>query len=332
MTLSMLVGAAVAMRGNLVSIAVLSLIGGNLAPMLLRGHQDQAGGFLTYLLMLQIVALVLAWWGGSKKWWMLRGVSFAGTCLWTMGLLATHRFEPTDSPLWFSLLFAVLYQAELILPAMRKKRLETSRHDSLDAKTGLQFSILVTAAVTLATLFLFRESSDGIRATWVLGFAGITAVLSLLLSRASAKSLAMEHLSIGFAVQAAALLALAVPVALSGIWIAAGWGIMALAFAVTGMLFDLRIARISAVVTCSAGDCRFGFVDDELSGSWRASEIWLTIAGHGIPAYAVMSWLLAITGHVVASLLKRGVGEKDSSKEKSLASSLELVRRSFRCG
>src|SRR5256885_1687520 len=50
MGLSTVVGAAVAMRGNIVSIAALAQIGGNLAPVLLRSDHPQLIPFLAYLL------------------------------------------------------------------------------------------------------------------------------------------------------------------------------------------------------------------------------------------------------------------------------------------
>ena len=61
MALSTLIGAAVAMRGKLVSIAVLSLLGGLIAPAVLHGDSNLVTPFLAYLLMLQVVALVLSW-------------------------------------------------------------------------------------------------------------------------------------------------------------------------------------------------------------------------------------------------------------------------------
>src|SRR4029079_4294610 len=91
MAMATLLGAAVAMRGRLVSIAVLSLIGGNIAPMLVAQHGSPLVPFLCYLLMLQVVALFLAWWGASAKWWTLRGLSLATSALWTFGVMAASR-------------------------------------------------------------------------------------------------------------------------------------------------------------------------------------------------------------------------------------------------
>ena len=56
--------------------------------------------------------------------------------------------------------------------------------------------------------------------------AGICALAALVLRGESMKALRK-----GFAIQSAALVVLAVPVALSGMWICVGWSILAIAFA-----------------------------------------------------------------------------------------------------
>ena len=79
MGLTTLIGSAVAMRGKMVSIAVLSIIGGNVAPLVMGDSGAPHFTFMVYLLALQVVALTLAWWGQSRRWWMLRGLSLATT-------------------------------------------------------------------------------------------------------------------------------------------------------------------------------------------------------------------------------------------------------------
>ncbi len=79
MAVSTLIGAAVAMRGDMVSIAVLALIGGNVAPLVLTADHTHIPSFFGYLLMLQIVALFLAWHGTHGKWWTLRLSRWART-------------------------------------------------------------------------------------------------------------------------------------------------------------------------------------------------------------------------------------------------------------
>src|SRR5690606_29616517 len=87
MALATLIGAAVAMRGRLVSIATLSILGGHVAPLVLGVGCERLVEFLAYLLMLQVVALVLAAWGNAPRWWTLRSLALLTTAAWLMPML-----------------------------------------------------------------------------------------------------------------------------------------------------------------------------------------------------------------------------------------------------
>src|SRR5207247_8022369 len=108
-------------------------------------------------------------------------------------------------------------------------------------KRGVTFSMLVTALLTVAVLYIFRGASDGVRGAWVLGLSGACAALGFLLT--NDRRDARHNLGIGFRIQAAALLVVAVPVALAGIWIIVAWSVLAVAFAMLGSALKLPIAR-----------------------------------------------------------------------------------------
>src|SRR5690606_30665198 len=151
MMVSTLVGAAMAMRGKLVSIAVLSLIGGHLAPLLLAGEAPKLVGFLLYLLMLQAIALVLAWWGNSPKWWTRRGVSLAGWGLWVLGVLAgAPGGQLRGAGLVFMLVYAGLDHGEVLASSMRAR-------GAREARPGGVFLLVVTALLAAGLLWIFRE-------------------------------------------------------------------------------------------------------------------------------------------------------------------------------
>jgi uncharacterized membrane protein len=65
--LTTIIGSGVAIRGGLVSIAVLSQLGGQLGPIILSTGQPPGVALLGYVLMLQMVALILALWGRSPN-------------------------------------------------------------------------------------------------------------------------------------------------------------------------------------------------------------------------------------------------------------------------
>ena len=120
MAITMLIGSGVAVRGRLVTIAVLSQLGGHLTPLVLGGEVESLMPLLSYLLMLQVVAVSLAWWGGTTRWWTLRWLSLIFTSLWMATILLSSR--ATESlPFVFILLYSGVFVAELIFSAVRPR-------------------------------------------------------------------------------------------------------------------------------------------------------------------------------------------------------------------
>jgi uncharacterized membrane protein len=299
MGVSTIIGAAVAMRGNLVSIAVLSLVGGNLAPIVLSGAEPNLSAFLVYLLMLQVVALVLAGWGRESKWWMLRGLSLASSALWVFALIATHRAaDERFVELMFLTVSAALYQTELFVTAWNPR--DPTAVDL--SNVGVIFSTLVTAGLTAAVLTVLNNASDSVRSIWVLGISAVCSSLGFGL-RANAKP-AVRALATALRVQAGALLIVAVPVMFSGVAIEAGWTVLAIAFAVISWRLDVRLARLGAVVT-------WMLAINHLLGRGLISHgpatdaTWLTVAGTAIRGEFVTACMLALAGHLIGALIDR---------------------------
>ena len=292
---STLVGAAVAMRGNLVSIATLSLLGANVAPLLVATPNAPVVPFLFYLLMMQSVALFLASWGRGGKWWTLRGLSLAPTALWMAGVLTGRHFhEP--AVLAFMLIYDALYHGELILATIRSAQ---SKHNP---NVGSAFVICVTAALTLGVLTYFADASNAIRASWVVGLAAISAGLGWGLSGVHSS---LARLGLSHRLAAAALLILSIPVATSGVRVEVGWMLLSAAFAVAWALTGSGVARYAAPVTWMLGLLRLGLaatgmVDGDIAG---LGATWLTIWGTAVGSTAILAWTFAVTGHLIAALL-----------------------------
>ena len=330
MALSTVAGAAVAMRGRFVSIAVLAQIGGNLAPVLLHSDHPRLTPFLAYLLTLQLVALTLAWWGGVAKWWTLRVVSLATTGFWMLGVLTSGSFAGSPAvKLTFCLLFAALFQAELILSAIRASagRFAAAAAPPDEAifvpaeKRGITFSMVVTALLTAALLFVLRDASHLARGLWVLALSGTCAGLGMLVRHPAHE--ARRNLSIGYRIQAAALLVVAVPAALAGVWIVIGWAVLALAFAAVGKALDLPLARRAGIWVWRLATLYLAWwTIDPIHTAHRAAanQQWLRLLGAGVPAYAVVAWLLALGGHAIAWMVRPvGSGRDDDAASETLA-------------
>jgi uncharacterized membrane protein len=334
-----LLGAAVAIRGNLVSIAVLSIVGGNVAPLALRTGEANLPGLLAYLLAMQVVALVLAWWGRDGKWWMLRGVALTVICVW-MALPVTdiEGFTGDDgvSHRWtvlaYAIVYAVLFHAELVLSALRGPRPLTKRVPAFAVPVplgagggeaeqrglGVTFGLLVTAALTFAVLFLVKLDPPLVRGAWVVGMAACCLGLGVLVRRlgdrrtAAADPMAppspLLALSLGYRIQAAALLVVAVPVTLSGVWITTAWAVMALALAVVGARLNLGVSRGCAVLVWMLAVAHLGLwtLGASIGGTpgTGPTATWAVVFGQPLPAYLVLAALMAVVGHAVAALVR----------------------------
>jgi uncharacterized membrane protein len=304
MGISTLVGAAVAIRGKLVSVATLSLIGGNIAPIVLHGDHARLTAFLSYLLMLQLVALVLAWWGSSRKWWTLRALSLGTTSLWMLWIIAQPQALGAPSPKIFLILFAGLFHAEVILSTAMRMRQPVEMSDS-GTQPGVVFSTLVTAALSAGMYFLLRDQSNHLRGIWTLGFAAIACATAFALPRKKFPSL--KGLSIGYGLQSAMLLIAAVPMLFTGAEIIFGWSILACGFAILGAILDLNLAQRAAVFVWGLG-CLYLL-------KWGSTAIgnhtWLTILSTAIPAYLIVAAVLTVVGHIVAMLA--GIGRQSGT-------------------
>ena len=347
MGLVTLVGAAVAMRGNLVSIAVLAIVGGNVAPLVLHSDVPRLAPLLTYLLMLQAVALVLAAWGHSTKWWTLRGVALATISLWlAVPILAADQLTRGErtTVLTFSLVYAALFHAELVFSSLRGPRVTTSRVPEFAVPVplgerdgeadlrglGVTFSLLVTAAVTIALLSLQRDQPPLERGAWTLGLAGCCLALGLMLPKLvqerdpMAPPGAAFGLAIGYRIQAAALLVVAIPVTLSGVWVTVAWAVLAVAFALAGASLNLGVSRVAAVLVWVLAvfhlliwtlDGALGFGGRVVGTGTHPLTPWADWLGVPIPAYFVMAALIAVVGHAVAALVREDWSPASAARE-----------------
>ncbi len=281
-----IVGAAVARRGDLVSIAALSIVGGNLAPALLRTGDPAPFGFLTYLLTLQLVAVALAFRGGPK-WWTLRGLSLATTTLWVAAVLPLPAFAGHLAVV-FLIVYAAVFHAGRIASAAAAD----------DDAGSIPFGIGVTAALAAGLLYLSRNDSAAVRTTEVLAMAAVAAGAAAACSRGR-----MRAVGVGFLIQSVGLIVLAVPVASSGPWVVAGWGLIAIALAFAGR-WSMPAAYFAPLVWTLAA---FELVmwADGLTLDRHAGEPWFTVADRAVPAYAGMAWLLAIGGHAIGAVTRR---------------------------
>src|SRR5436853_6760034 len=110
--------AAVAIGRDSQRIAVLSLLGGLLTPILASSGKDQQVVLFTYLILLGGGALVIA---SKKDWKSLAPIAFVGTQIYFWGWYSEffHSTSPLERTVLFATLFYLLYSVLPIAKALR---------------------------------------------------------------------------------------------------------------------------------------------------------------------------------------------------------------------
>jgi uncharacterized membrane protein len=209
--------AAIAIGRDSQRIAVMSLLGGLLAPILASSGKDEQVVLFTYLLFLGTGALVIA---AKKQWQSLPGICFIGTQIYFWGWYSEffHRNSPLERTVLFASLFFFLYAVLPIRSAIREVHLD-------------ELNILVVLANEFAysgALFILLWPDDKWPLTllFVALAAAHVAIARILPTRKAGESGLARLLYAGLALT---YLTLAIPVRLEGKWIT-------LSFAVEGAI------------------------------------------------------------------------------------------------
>lgn len=109
--------AAVSIGRNSQRIAVLSLLGGLLTPILASSGKNQETILFSYLLLLGAAALALVW---RKGWSWLAPIGFLGTVIYFWGWYGEfYKEDALEKTLLFAALFFLLYELQPALRAVR---------------------------------------------------------------------------------------------------------------------------------------------------------------------------------------------------------------------
>ncbi|HEX8916545.1 MAG TPA: DUF2339 domain-containing protein, partial [Humisphaera sp.] len=341
MGVATVIGVLLAARADLVSIAVLSLIGGHLAPVVLAAKVDSIAPFLTYLLFLQVLALALCWWRATPKWWALRGLALGATALWEAATVVAGAY-PASTICSFAVVYAALFQTEVALTTLRAARRSATERSadeespgappqaqgapepstsvehtdavrarggapglplSFDPTTGLIFSALVTAQFVLIALWAYALASPSVRGAWVLGTAAACVAGALAMRGRTPLALLARSLR----AQAVVLTVLAVPVLFGGANLVYGWLALAAAFAATASFARTRTAVVAASVTWALSVLALvAWASDDPA----AGNVWFVIAGAVVKGSLAVAAITAAVGHAVAALVGRARADR----------------------
>lgn len=225
--------AAIALGRNSERIALLSLLGGFLTPLLLSTGKDEQVVLFTYLLILGAGLLIIA---ARRDWRSLTPVAFVLTIIYFWGWYDSfYRTDKLERTLIFATLFFVLYATLPVLRAIRLSRLDT---------IGLIVA-LANSFAYLAALYVMLWPKDRWPLTLLvlaLSAAHVT-VARLVPPPKAGESPLTRYLFAGLALT---FVTLAIPIRLEGKWIT-------LAFAVEGAILVWTGFRSLTVLLRSAG-------------------------------------------------------------------------------
>src|SRR5207245_1391943 len=203
--------------------------------------------------------------------------------------------------LWFGVVYAAIYQGELLRSALLVGSGETP--SILARGWGTLFSLLVTAGLTVLALHVFYDyDSAALRGGSTLLLAASCLAGGFLFYGRDNRL--VHALAIGYLIQGIALLLLFVPVTFTSVWIGLAWAVLSLAFASIGARFDRDLARGAAIAAWLLAAGRLMIDAAQAGPSDPAGQTWLVLADHPILAYTVVAWLVSLVGLAVAWFLQ----------------------------
>jgi len=239
--------AAVAIGRNSQRIAVLSLLGGLLTPILASSGKNQQVVLFTYLLFLGAGSLVIQ---AKKGWKSLAPIAFVGTQIYFWGWYSEffHTTSPLERTVFFATLFYLLFSLLPILNAMRGPDF-----GELDISMVLLNSFAYSGA-----LFVLLWPDDKWPLTLLfLALAGGHVAIARLLPAASETQSATARLL--FAGLALTFLTLAIPIRLEGNWITLSFAVEGAILVYTGFQTSSNFLRQSGYLLLAIAALRLLF-------------------------------------------------------------------------
>jgi uncharacterized membrane protein len=242
-SMAVITGVAIllAVRYRSLVVAILSLVGGLAAPILIRPERDPGHVLFLYLIALNLGVLALAYF---KKWRVLNLLALAGTILNVIVWLYGHYWHGGAAveklPMaaaYLTTLWAVYFAVSIVYHLVGRRD-----PSSLD----LPLTLINAVAYFLALYVLLKDQYHHLLgpAAVVLGAAYL--VEALIVRRRAPAQFRFVILQTG---QALGLLTLAIPIQLSGVFIPMAWAVEACVIYWTGLrLKDWRLRAAGLAV------------------------------------------------------------------------------------
>lgn len=286
-------------RYNALPIAVLGLIGGFLTPILLSTGRDNQIGLFSYIALLDLGVLALAY---SKHWRAINYLSFISTVLIFAGWYIEHYDWPDE--LWTTVFFLTLFFVIFALVAVLYNVINRQPVRWLDLTL-----VLLNGLIYFASTYQLLEDSY----KQVLGlFAVLVALFYLALGYFTFKRDSEDRLLIyTFLGLAFLFIGLAVPIQFDQHWVTMGWAIEGLVMTWIGLRVGDRTSRYAALVLFAIAVGHWLMID--------VSQFAYREGGYFIPIFnrRALSCAVMIAAFAAAAWLYRNPETEIEGEEKS---------------
>jgi uncharacterized membrane protein len=279
--------AAVAIGRNSQRIAVLSLLGGLLTPVLASSGKDQQVVLFTYLILLGCGALVIV---SKKDWKSLAPIAFVGTQIYFWGWYSEffHSTSPLERTVVFATLFYLLYSGLPIAKALRG--VSTGELD-------VAMVLLNSFAYSVALFTLMWPNDKWPLTLLFLALAAGHVAIARLLPVAAGGGSALARLL--FAGLALTFLTLAIPIRLEGNWITLSFSVEGAILVWTGFRAASNFLRQAGYLLLAISALRLLFLPPaggQFLFNARFGAYIVMIACFGVALWAAQTYKTHVEG------------------------------------
>ncbi len=266
--------AVIAVRKDAQIVAAVALAGGFATPMLLSTGENRPVELFSYLLMLDLFAIILAVY---RPWRRLLAGAFVATVGYYFGW--ADRFYDDGQRFTATLVVTGIFAVFAGLPLIRQLQTPLHLDDAQPVAPGRSKTLIAIAVLVpifyFGVLYALYEADYQEGMAWVaVGLAAIYIVMSRRLDVELAEVPPEDrlekwlHLAIGMG-----FLTLAVPIKLEGHWISLGWLVEAGLLLVVGQRARNDFLKYAALVTLALGIFRLVLIEDfvvtRFIANWR---------------------------------------------------------------
>jgi uncharacterized membrane protein len=297
-------GIFLALRMNVMTLAIIALLGAYLSPAILQSGRDES-----LVLMAYLAALAVTGWSLSylrPRWTVLRWFTWSCTVLWMTLWFFAYPAEGHHQRLALGAV-AFFFAGFIIEAVFTLRRAFRIRHEASEKLPGFVgwlenslalLSMLSTAAAFIACFALLHDPGVD-SGLFQLDPAAAVALGLACLHVGLAQATPSRQFARGSFLQAAALVTLAIPLACGHFAITAGWLVLSLAMAALARKRPSPAIRVWSIAVLGLVLLRlftFDLMDAPLCTAF------MTIGQQGVSGWLLMAFLTALSVHVMAWL------------------------------